>query len=414
VAHKAQVLDLDAASWSEEVLWGGQWFLAVRSGLVDSGVKFFHPDDTVTIVPFDDVGRRVRPRQQAASVPFPVASMVHSRRLGGRHGRRQDDPSWRPAVVQAVRGDFTYDVRYDDGVLEESVPRIRLRARQGAGLTPDAHGEGPGRKDGEASRELPTGSPKNLSPVTVSASIGCTVEAGVAEPVAAPLSPALPLPHFLGPSEGAMEGGTSNKRAIEGAGHRTMEGAYHPSCKRRSPAAATAAGSVSSVTSRPQAAKRGFRLELNVAGGAGPSALLPAALPLDRDALSSAAGFVVGRSSELRWPLGAVLRPSEESVAAVSAALGADLSADKVISRRHCRFTVAASDAGTLGGAGEGGDGSGRTRGLFIEDLGSTNGTWVDGKRLALLTRTPLHNGSRVQIGLPHFGIDYMVRRWKQ
>lgn len=35
-------------------------------------------------------------------------------------------------------------------------------------------------------------------------------------------------------------------------------------------------------------------------------------------------------------------------------------------------------------------------RGVYIEDLGSLNGTWVDG---AIVTTAPLHDGSSVQIG---------------
>lgn len=49
-----------------------------------------------------------------------------------------------------------------------------------------------------------------------------------------------------------------------------------------------------------------------------------------------------------------------------------------LVSRLHCRFTVAPS--GTL----------------EIEDLGSTNGTWVNGRRI---DRSPLTAGDRVRVG---------------
>ncbi len=49
-----------------------------------------------------------------------------------------------------------------------------------------------------------------------------------------------------------------------------------------------------------------------------------------------------------------------------------------LVSRLHCRLTAAPSGA------------------LEIEDLGSTNGTWVNGRRV---DRSPLTPGDRVRVG---------------
>ncbi len=76
-------------------------------------------------------------------------------------------------------------------------------------------------------------------------------------------------------------------------------------------------------------------------------------------------------SGELHWvPDGAVLG-REEGVSIV-------LPMDEV-SRRQCRFKVVDDDA------------------VWIEDIGSTNGTFVDGQRIATPTR--LNNGARIQFG---------------
>lgn len=55
-----------------------------------------------------------------------------------------------------------------------------------------------------------------------------------------------------------------------------------------------------------------------------------------------------------------------------------------LISRLHCRFAL---------------DGSHR---LDVEDLGSTNGTWVNGRKV---DRAPLMNGDKVTVGR----VDFLV-----
>jgi pSer/pThr/pTyr-binding forkhead associated (FHA) protein len=63
-------------------------------------------------------------------------------------------------------------------------------------------------------------------------------------------------------------------------------------------------------------------------------------------------------------------------------AQGADFIIDAaLVSRVHCRLTF---DAGGLG----------------VEDLGSTNGTWVNGRKIA---RAPLSNGDRLKVGRVEF-----------
>lgn len=68
--------------------------------------------------------------------------------------------------------------------------------------------------------------------------------------------------------------------------------------------------------------------------------------------------------------------------------LGRDRAADFVVdaalvSRVHCRLT--ADDAG-----------------LGIEDLGSTNGTWLNGRKVA---RAPLTTGDRLLVGRVEFRV---------
>jgi pSer/pThr/pTyr-binding forkhead associated (FHA) protein len=50
------------------------------------------------------------------------------------------------------------------------------------------------------------------------------------------------------------------------------------------------------------------------------------------------------------------------------------------VSRRHCKITVQGSQ-------------------YFIEDLNSTNGTFVDGTQLTPNTPTPLQNGDQIVLG---------------
>jgi ABC transport system ATP-binding/permease protein len=54
-----------------------------------------------------------------------------------------------------------------------------------------------------------------------------------------------------------------------------------------------------------------------------------------------------------------------------------------LVSRVHCRFTL--DEAG-----------------LGIEDLGSTNGTWVNGRRVE---RAPLQSGDTIKIGRVEFAV---------
>src|SRR6476659_1057527 len=59
----------------------------------------------------------------------------------------------------------------------------------------------------------------------------------------------------------------------------------------------------------------------------------------------------------------------------------ADPAAKPAMSRRHCRFDVT-------------------PQGATVTDLGSTNGTRVDGQLLAPHTAAPLHGGELVEIGM--------------
>jgi type VI secretion system protein len=64
-----------------------------------------------------------------------------------------------------------------------------------------------------------------------------------------------------------------------------------------------------------------------------------------------------------------------------------DPTARHALSRRHCRFDMA-------------------PQGATVTDLGSTNGTRVDGRLLAPHTPTPLHDGQVVEIGMRHVMVE--------
>ena len=78
-----------------------------------------------------------------------------------------------------------------------------------------------------------------------------------------------------------------------------------------------------------------------------------------------------------------VFRIVPGGVRTLGRAVGADFIVDAaLVSRVHCRFTVLA-------------DG-----GLELRDLDSTNGTFVNGKRVEAGTDVTLHDGDEVRFGL--------------
>lgn len=60
------------------------------------------------------------------------------------------------------------------------------------------------------------------------------------------------------------------------------------------------------------------------------------------------------------------------------------------VSRRHCQIML-------------------RTDGVYIEDLASANGTFLDGARLPSRTPTYVQSGSRLEIGPAKFIVDYQA-----
>ena len=87
-------------------------------------------------------------------------------------------------------------------------------------------------------------------------------------------------------------------------------------------------------------------------------------------------------STDLDQPLTFRLLPN--SIKTLGRAQAADFIVDvALVSRVHCRFTL---DAGGLG----------------VEDLDSTNGTWVNGRKVA---RAPLIAGDRVKFGRVEFAV---------
>jgi hypothetical protein len=128
-----------------------------------------------------------------------------------------------------------------------------------------------------------------------------------------------------------------------------------------------------------------------------PTELRPALISLDVAALFDPAGVILGRSTKLQSPGGIRLQPSEEDVAAFDPSL----SADKVLSRNHTRFNTRFSTAGE--------EPERSMLEIWVEDLGSMNGTWVDGKKLEPHVARRVEPGVRIQFGLSGFKMDYTV-----
>lgn len=127
--------------------------------------------------------------------------------------------------------------------------------------------------------------------------------------------------------------------------------------------------------------------DLVLRSGLSPNENRPGLIGLTPSAIAQ--GIVFGRSANLSPPSGIRLQPLAEDVASVDPTLVHK----KVVSRMHARVHAAKGEAW-----------------VWVEDLGSTNGTWVDGTRLAPHRRKRLVSGSRLQFGLPGFNLDYSLR----
>ena len=80
-----------------------------------------------------------------------------------------------------------------------------------------------------------------------------------------------------------------------------------------------------------------------------------------------------------------VFRIPSRSLMTMGRAARADFIVDApLVSRLHCRLTL---------------DDHGR---LEIEDLGSTNGTWVNGRKIK---RAPLRSGDKLKVGRVEFAV---------
>jgi pSer/pThr/pTyr-binding forkhead associated (FHA) protein len=80
-----------------------------------------------------------------------------------------------------------------------------------------------------------------------------------------------------------------------------------------------------------------------------------------------------------------VFRLMPGSLKTMGRAARADFIVDAaLVSRLHCRFVLDKGDR------------------LDVEDLGSTNGTWVNGRKVE---KAPLTSGDRVQIGRVEFAV---------
>eukprot|EP00613_Pedinella_sp_CCMP2098_P028640 CAMPEP_0171710538 /NCGR_PEP_ID=MMETSP0991-20121206/16062_1 /TAXON_ID=483369 /ORGANISM="non described non described, Strain CCMP2098" /LENGTH=842 /DNA_ID=CAMNT_0012300713 /DNA_START=225 /DNA_END=2750 /DNA_ORIENTATION=+ len=152
-------------------------------------------------------------------------------------------------------------------------------------------------------------------------------------------------------------------------------------------------------------------IELSLRADLAATQLRPAVIQLDEDALLVVSGVVLGRSVKLYPPSGVRVQPSVEDVAAFNSSLAAG----KMISRTHTRFSallckenVHAKLAPEAGSPAEESDD--RMLDIWVEDLASTNGTWVDGEMLEPHVPRRVIPGTRVQFGQPEFNLDYTVK----
>lgn len=126
---------------------------------------------------------------------------------------------------------------------------------------------------------------------------------------------------------------------------------------------------------------------------------------LDVQALLGPSGVILGRSPGLHLPSGVMLQPSEDDVTAFDS----NLRTKKVLSRNHVRFIAAVQSPSTFSGDPPLDNLQKTQVDVWVEDLASTNGTWVNGEKLQPHVLTKVMPGARVQLGLPAFKMDYTI-----
>lgn len=405
------------------VLWNGEWYPAARGAVVPSGHKFIHADNTMTIVPENEVEARVRPRtavhercedQEAA---LAVGMRVEGRFLGLG--------IWYRGTVAKAHADGTVSLQYDDGDFESNVARDNVRPYF--------------RRPPRPTTPVPAPAAAACGPrkgSSSSSSVGCSVVAKVG----ATASPGN-VSRYQSPSASMLSSALPPKPtlpAVDAEILEPLEPAVVPVAASLSTSLATALVAAAPAAARPASLKRpvlaGFaqraakrqafpeephslsgddsdgcnsplsvlRVNSPAAGGlavflrlapscGAPSAHRPSVIALDATALQSCGGVVLGRSPELTAPHGAMLRPTDADVKAVDPFLNPA----KVLSRRHTRLTATTLPSGIPA--------------LWAEDLGSTNGTYVDGAKLAAGAKVELRVGSSLALGLPWFLVAYNV-----
>jgi pSer/pThr/pTyr-binding forkhead associated (FHA) protein len=146
--------------------------------------------------------------------------------------------------------------------------------------------------------------------------------------------------------------------------------------------------------------------KLVLLAGIEPTKYRPQIIPLDATALLD--GITIGRDKKLAFPNGVRMEPPQADVAsskfAASEARDDDaLNAKKVVSRNHVKLTATRTEGSTTN-TGE------ALFEVWAEDLESSNGTWVDGKKLLARQLTRLSPGSCIQLGLGAFRLKYALR----
>ena len=162
-------------------------------------------------------------------------------------------------------------------------------------------------------------------------------------------------------------------------------------------------------------------------------AWIPKRIALDEDTLLSS-GVVLGRSDDLKLPMGQQLRPSHEDVKRVETKcnlLRNTLNPARVLSRRHARIfakhSAPVTDTSTISccsnrnnsssssmdnGIGDSSRLLEKLPEIWVEDLQSTNGTFVDNVRLEGKQSRRLKPGQRLRLGVKGFKVvfEYVER----
>jgi hypothetical protein len=454
---------------AHQILWNGEWWDGTFVGEVQTGLKFVHADNTMTIVPHEEVQERVRLKGESPPAAVPVASSPERSSTKGIAPPPNPDATAKSPTQKSPLGnlaipDFNEGVsggkqvisvcesdgeEYHPWLDDEDLERQSEGSSKGSVEAADDEcivvEKYTGNQNSdlivvEGSRSQEDGSVINLrtddgvverdrreedGPV-INRSTGCGVverarredapvinqRADIVATIGAQLSSS-PLQNKL-----TTFGEIGGKRSLPSDGTpptKRVCGDSSPSPKVSSEPILKASSDLQhqpTTSSSSQESSCSFSLGahcclvLTLKGGLSESTYRPSLIPLDLGLLQEDSGVVLGRSFKLSPPAGYRLQPFECDVLAVDPAL----CWQRVISRSHARFTATNTElhspnlhSESILARNE------RCLDLWLEDLGSTNGTFVDGERLKSHEPRRLKPGARIHLGPSGFNMDYVL-----